>query len=102
MRLVTVEEMQSIERQANQSGLSYEQMMQNAGHGLAQVIGKTYEPLKSGGCLGLVGSGNNGGDTLVALTYLVEWGWQTSAFLVRPRPDHRTVPMKRLYSSGPC
>ena len=30
--------------------------------------------------LGLVGSGNNGGDTLVALIKLRELGWQTKAY----------------------
>ena len=67
MKLVTVAEMNSIEREANAHGLTYETMMENAGRGLAEIILEEYCDLKDGGVLGLVGSGNNGGDTLVAL-----------------------------------
>ena len=38
MKLVSVSEMIEIEREANQIGLSYGEMMANAGHGLAEVI----------------------------------------------------------------
>jgi hydroxyethylthiazole kinase-like uncharacterized protein yjeF len=86
MKLVTVPEMRAIEKEANANGLSYEMMMENAGRGLADVVMDHYGDLKEEGVLGLVGSGNNGGDTLVALADLAEKGWMTSAYLVRPRP----------------
>ena len=38
MRLVTVKQMKAIEKQADASGLTYAQMMENAGQGLAEVI----------------------------------------------------------------
>jgi len=85
MKLVTVSEMQAIERQADASGHTYSQMMEHAGSGLAAVVAKECAGLKDGGILGLVGSGNNGGDTLVALAILAEQGWQATAFLVRSR-----------------
>jgi NAD(P)H-hydrate epimerase len=78
--------MQAIERQANASGLSYERMMEYAGRGLAEVVMDKYGYLAEDGALGLVGSGNNGGDTLVALAHLAEEGWKTSAVILRPRP----------------
>lgn len=86
MKLVTVAQMQAIEREANAAGLTYEQMMQNAGIGLAEVVAREYTEYREEGVLGLVGSGNNGGDTLVALTRLANQGWMASAITVRPRP----------------
>jgi hydroxyethylthiazole kinase-like uncharacterized protein yjeF len=90
MKLVTVSEMQSVERQADAGGLSYAQMMENAGRGLAQVVAHRYSLYNEAGLMnkagGLVGSGNNGGDALVALIYLAERNWSVSACLVRPRP----------------
>lgn len=99
MKLVTVAEMQAIEREANASGLTYDQMMENAGSGLAEVVNGDYQDLKEEGVLGLVGSGNNGGDTLVALANLAEQGWMASAYLVRPRPEDDPL-MARLREVG--
>ena len=88
MKLVTVAEMQAIEREANASGLSYAQMMENAGVGLAEVVQDEFGYLAEEGVLGLVGSGNNGGDALVALAHLAQNGWRTAAYLLRDRqPD---------------
>lgn len=99
MKLVTVAEMQAIEREADARGLSYEQMMENAGRGLAEITVSSYSQWMSGGALGLVGSGNNGGDTLVALAELAKRGWRTSAYLVRPRPAEDPL-LNRLVRAG--
>lgn len=99
MKYVSVAEMQAIEREANNSGLSYAEMMDNAGRGLAEVILDLYAYLAEDGALGLVGSGNNGGDTLVALTYLAEEGWKASAAILRPRPTEDPL-VKRLHAAG--
>jgi len=99
MKLVTVPEMQAIEREANASGLTYEMMMENAGRGLAEAVLDEYGFLEDGGALGLVGSGNNGGDTLVALAHLAQEGWKASAFIVRPRPTEDPL-IARLLSAG--
>ncbi len=99
MKLVTVAEMISIEREANAQGLTYETMMENAGRGLAELLLEEYCDLKDEGVLGLVGSGNNGGDTLVALSYLAEKGWKASAYIIRPRPADDVL-MQRLIRAG--
>jgi len=99
VRLVTVAEMQAIERQADASGLSYAMMMENAGLGLAQVVSEVYGHLVTRGVCGLIGSGNNGGDTLVALTHLANQGWITSAYLVRKRPSDDPL-VERLRAAG--
>ena len=86
MKLVSVAEMQEIERQADASGLSYADMMRNAGRGLAEQIHAAFFQ-EGSSILGLVGSGNNGGDALVALSFLSDWGWRVGACLVRPRQE---------------
>ena len=99
MKLVTVAEMQAVERQADAGGLTYSQMMEHAGLGLAEVVKEEYGELLSDGVLGLVGPGNNGGDTLVALAHLAAQGWQASAYLVRPRLADDPL-VERLVQSG--
>jgi NAD(P)H-hydrate epimerase len=99
MKFVSVAEMIAVEKEADQSGLSYARMMENAGSGLAKVIHDRYNYLMPGPVLGLVGSGNNGGDTLVALDYLSKWGWQGRAYIVRPRPADDPL-MSRLIATG--
>ena len=99
IKLVSVSEMIAIENEANSIGLSYKDMMENAGRGLAEVIIKHYGNLKDDGILGLVGSGNNGGDTLVALTYLAELGWNTSVYIINIRPKNDML-VSRFKDSG--
>jgi len=83
MKIVTVEEMLSIEKEADESGISYEMMMHNAGAGLAEWV-NTHEYITPG-VIGLIGAGNNGGDTLIALTRLSRLGYRTIGFLVKQR-----------------
>lgn len=85
VRVVSVAEMRAIEQEADARGITYALMMQRAGEGVARIVQQRYHDVTSKVVLGLVGSGNNGGDTLVALTHLARWGWQTRAYLVRPR-----------------
>ena len=40
MKLVTVSQMQAIEKEADAGGLTYDQMMENAGQGLAEGRGR--------------------------------------------------------------
>ncbi|MPM23839.1 ADP-dependent (S)-NAD(P)H-hydrate dehydratase [bioreactor metagenome] len=91
MRLITVENMRELERLAFEGGLSYEKMMQNAGTGLAKIIHTKYGRTESKSIIGLVGSGNNGGDVLVALSYLLGHGWKCSALLVKDRVNDPLV-----------
>jgi NAD(P)H-hydrate epimerase len=91
--------MQAVEREADAAGLTFEKMMENAGLGLADVVAEVYGDRREGGVLGLVGSGNNGGDTLVALSHLAVRGWRASAYLVRPRPADDPL-IARLAKAG--
>jgi ADP-dependent NAD(P)H-hydrate dehydratase / NAD(P)H-hydrate epimerase len=98
MKLVTVSQMQAIEREADAYGLTYDQMMENAGQGLADAILEIFSDEDTDlGAVGLVGPGNNGGDTLVALTALAEAGWKAHAYLVKRKKDEL---VKRLTEAG--
>jgi hydroxyethylthiazole kinase-like uncharacterized protein yjeF len=99
MKYVSVAQMVRIEREADASGLTYDRMMENAGRGLAEALQDQYGYLEEQGILGLVGSGNNGGDTLVALAYLAKEGWKASAYIVRPRPAEDPL-IARLMEAG--
>ena len=58
-------------------------MMENAGRGLAEIVREIGEENGWDEVLGLVGSGNNGGDTLVALAHLAHVrGWRASGLIV--------------------
>ena len=99
MKYVSVAEMIAIEKEANATGLSYAMMMENAGRNMAEAVMDAYGYLDEDGAIGLVGSGNNGGDTLVALHYLALEGWKTCAYIVRPRPDDDAL-IERLRQDG--
>jgi NAD(P)H-hydrate epimerase len=86
MRLITVEEMKELERLADENGLSYKKMMENAGTRLAETIQTRFGDCENKSIIGLVGAGNNGGDTLIALIWLLDHGWTCSAILVKNRP----------------
>jgi NAD(P)H-hydrate epimerase len=97
MKLVTVSQMQAIEKEADANGLAYDQMMENAGQGLADLLFSLFEDDMETEVVGLVGSGNNGGDTLVALSELVQEGWKAKAYLVKRKKDDL---VKRFTEAG--
>ncbi len=91
MKLVTVAQMRDIEKEADANGLSYAEMMQNAGRGLADVVSNFAFDDDWEEVLGLVGPGNNGGDTLIALTHLAEKGWQARAYVIRRKQEDELI-----------
>ena len=97
MKLVTVSQMQAIEKEADAGDLSYDQMMENAGQGLADIVLEILEGDIESEAVGLVGPGNNGGDTLVALAALAGEGWKTRAYLVKRKKDEL---VKRYTEAG--
>ncbi len=97
MKLVTVSQMQATEKEADANGLTYDQMMENAGQGLADIIFDQFEDDVETEIVGLVGPGNNGGDTLVALSELAQEGWKARAYLVKRKKDEL---VKRFTEAG--
>mgnify|MGYP002348390962 CR=1 FL=1 len=73
--------MNAIEKEANAAGLGYDRMMQNAGFSLAEIVMGRYGDSPNKQVLGMIGPGNNGGDTLIALAIMQRAGWNAIALL---------------------
>lgn len=100
MKFVSVEEMIRIEQAADAAGHSYAAMMEAAGRGLADFLQNRYGDQTGLRITGLVGSGNNGGDTLVALDHLHGWGWETTALLLKARAEDDPLILRYRNSGG--
>lgn len=85
MKIVTVEQMRAIEKEADEAGYLYAEMMANAGQAIAEEVLAVGADLERKKVVGLVGAGNNGGDCLVALKLLAEADWEAVAYLIKPR-----------------
>lgn len=83
-RLVSVAEMQAIERAADAGGHSYAAMMEQAGAATARAVLDRLGPLAA---LVLVGPGNNGGDGLVCARVLHEAGCPVRVYLWKRRTE---------------
>lgn len=82
--LVTAAQMKAIERAADAAGLSYLQMMENAGQAAwAEVVRRFAVP---GRLLVVTGKGNNGGDGFVMARLAVRSGWQVTVWLAEGEP----------------
>lgn len=99
MKLVSVSEMKAIETQADAGGLTYAQMMENAGRSLAELINDLRADNDLEEVIGLVGPGNNGGDTLVALAHLARVGWRARAYCVKRKTRNDPL-IERLLKNG--
>jgi len=100
MKLVSVATMRAVEQQADAHGLTYAEMMANAGRNLAEEVRRLVpEEEEKKQVVGLVGAGNNGGDTLVALSHLAQWGWKAHAYLVQRRAEGDEL-VHRLEQAG--
>lgn len=84
MKIVTVEQMISLERRSAELGAPPEFLMENAGLAVAQharqLLGGSVENRR---IVMLIGPGNNGGDGLVAARHLADWGGGVHLFLVK-------------------
>ncbi len=98
-KIVTVNQMQIIEKAADASGLNYTQMMENAGRSIAHTILKHWARIEGKCIVILVGSGNNGGDGLVVGHYLHDAGATILAYLSKQRAAGDTN-LKRLTEDG--
>jgi len=100
MKYVSVAEMIAIEKESDAAGHTYEKMMEEAGRGLAESVLDEYGFLEDESILALVGSGNNGGDALVALAYLAAEGWKASAYVIRVRSENDPLVSRFLEAGG--
>ncbi len=71
--LVTCEEMRHAEEAAFARGVRAEDLMEDAGRGIAEIVRQFHET--AGHCIVFCGKGHNAGDGLVAARHLASLGW---------------------------
>lgn len=94
MNEVTAAEMKQLEQRADAAGLSYRQMMENAGAAAARLALRAVPEAKSAAIF--CGKGNNGGDGFVAARHLANAGLAVRIFLVESEP----VTTDAVYNCG--
>jgi ADP-dependent NAD(P)H-hydrate dehydratase / NAD(P)H-hydrate epimerase len=92
--VVTSVQMRDAENAAFARGISAEQLMNQAGNGIATAIRQFFP--RPGYCLVFSGKGNNGGDALVAAAHLKHRGWQTDVHLSFPESECSELLRKKI------
>jgi hydroxyethylthiazole kinase-like uncharacterized protein yjeF len=100
LKVVKTEQMQRIEKAADASGLSYDEMMANAGAAIARNILKQWPEVRTSRVLVLVGPGNNGGDGLVVAFHLSKAGADVEVYLSHPRSESKDSNYARIKEAG--
>lgn len=91
--IVTPDEMRAAETAAIESGRTEAELICEAAAGIAEWIeDNVLNFLQSRKVVGLIGPGKNGADALVAMSYLVEMGWDAAACLTQER-DLASLPV---------
>ncbi|MCY3976514.1 MAG: NAD(P)H-hydrate dehydratase [Chloroflexi bacterium] len=86
MKVATIREVREIEAAADRSGMSYEQMMLNAGAAASRALRQRWTVDASTRITFLVGTGNNGGDGLVmARSLALSTEADINLYLLAPR-----------------
>lgn len=87
MDFITCGQMKILEKRADEAGLSYYQMMENAGSAAADTIISLYpSPISNSRTLIFCGKGNNGGDGFVVARKFMEQGGTVAVILVDGPP----------------
>ena len=74
MKIVTTQQMKAIEGAAIEQGMTFTQLMENAGESAANIIRKVIKDPQTTKCLVFCGKGNNGGDGFVVTRHLFNDG----------------------------
>ncbi len=101
MKFISVSEMRNIDVQTDAvGGVSFAELMENAGSGIVEIILDLPDSLDGGSSiLALVGPGNNGGDALVTLDLLAAEGWDVVAYLFKRKIKDDPL-VERVVSAG--
>jgi len=97
--VVTAAEMKEIEKKAADRGLSYYQMMENAGTAAADFI-KCKEKIKGKLVLVFCGKGNNGGDGYVVARRLQQEGGDVNIVMVDGEPQTTEAIQNKILCEG--
>lgn len=87
LKIVSVAQMQELERTANEGGHSYAKMMEEAGKAVADVIVDAFPKAEETPVLVLAGPGNNGGDGLVCARHLHDAGYPVRLYIWKRQTD---------------
>ena len=87
MRVLTVENVKKVEEYANESGISYLQLMENAGSYCGRIIRKTFEKTNKRNVLIVCGKGKNGGDGFVIARKLHENNYNVTVMMAMGLPS---------------
>ncbi len=98
VKIITVEKSRELEKRANEGGLSFAEMMENAGRATAQAIRRRVGA-RGKRVVVLVGPGNNGGDGLVAAHYLGQMGAQVTCYIWKRKAADDTN-LQRVEADG--
>ena len=90
MKIVTAAQMRAIEARSEESGVSTDTLMENAGLAVARIARRMVGPPTGVQVVVLVGPGNNGGDGLVTARHFQRWGARTTAYLCRDRNSNNS------------
>lgn len=93
-------EMRELEEQAFKDGATPEGLMEKAGRGVAQAIMRRFSG--PGTAIACIGSGNNGGDALVAIRYLANAGWNVGIRCLHQSTELGALPRKKIRELGDC
>ncbi len=102
MRVLTVENTRKLEALANEGGISYFQLMENAGSYCARIIRKTFENTNKRNALIVCGKGKNGGDGLVIARKLTENGYKVNVLMAMglPTDEESSEMLSRVRAMG--
>lgn len=102
MRVLSVENTRKLEAVANETGISYLQLMENAGSYCARIIRKTFEDTNKRNVLVVCGKGKNGGDGFVIARKLAENGYKVNVLMTMglPSDDESSEMLSRIRAMG--
>lgn len=92
--VITCDEMRQAEEAAFARGVRAEDLMEDAGRGIAEIVRQFHEA--PGLCVVFCGKGHNAGDALVAARHLASWGWRIDIRLAFPEPTLAPLTAKKL------
>jgi NAD(P)H-hydrate epimerase len=92
--------MRKLEDDAFKHGATPEGLMEKAGRGIADAIVRRFS--SKGTVIACIGSGNNGGDALVAIRYLADAGWKVSIRCLHKSAELGALPRKKIRELGDC
>jgi len=86
VKILNTTQMQQLEAQCAQMGVTTDMLMENAGKAVAEEVRRILGDVSQQQILFLIGPGNNGGDGLVAARHLNDWGAKVIIYLYGERP----------------